>query len=234
METSTNSKVIARANDPLLKQLAEQNQVANPLEVSMELLKVMSSRRSIRSFSTRPVERSVLENAVKVAASAPSGANRQPWYFAIIQNTEIKKQIREAAEKVEFEFYNGKAPQTWLDDLKPFCTNHKKPYLTDASALVAVFSRTCIESEVSAGTPLRTYYPIESTGIATGFLISALHQSGIATLTHTPKPMYFLNQVLGLDKTYRPFMIIVAGYPKEPTQVPDIRRKAFDAVARIF
>lgn len=176
----------------------------------------------------------ILENAVKIAASAPSGANRQPWFFAIIQNVEVRKRIREAAEKVEYEFYNEKAPRTWLEDLKPFGTNHEKSYLTDASALIAVFSRTCIENEGSPETRLRTYYPIESTGIATGFLISALHQSGVATLTHTPKPMFFLNHVIGLDNTYRPFMIIVAGFAKSSTRAPDIRRKPFEAVARIF
>lgn len=234
METRTSVNTHLNAScEPRMKMLADRHQVTNPLEVSTNLLKIMSTRRSIRSFSSRPVAPEILENAVKTAASAPSGANRQPWFFAIIQNAELKKQIREAAEKVELEFYNEKASSTWLEDLKPFGTNHEKAYLTDASALIAVFSRTCIDNESSPDTRLRTYYPIESTGIATGFLISALHQSGIATLTHTPKPMYFLNQILDLDKTYRPFMIIVAGHPKESTQVPDIQRKSFNEIAKI-
>lgn len=235
MEISTKDKNHSSTCDkPRLKTLVARHQVTNPLQVSADLLKLMSTRRSIRSFSTLQIEREVLENAVKVAASAPSGANRQPWYFAIIQNAEIRRQIREAAEKVEFEFYNEKASQTWLEDLKPFGTNHEKPYLTDAAALIAVFSRTCLENEDSPDTRLRTYYPIESTGIATGFLISALHQAGVATLTHTPKPMYFLNQILGLDKTYRPFMIIVAGHANESAQVPDIHRKPLHEVSKHY
>lgn len=235
METRTGINTPLSAScEPRMKTLADRHQVANPLEVSMNLLKIMSTRRSIRSFSSRPVATEILENAVKIAAAAPSGANRQPWFFAIIQNREIKKQIREAAEKVELEFYTEKASSTWLEDLKPFGTNHEKPYLTDASALIAVFSRTCIENESSPDNRLRTYYPLESTGIATGFLISALHQSGIATLTHTPKPMYFLNQILDLDKTYRPFMIIVAGHPKESTQVPDIKKRLYSEISQSF
>lgn len=220
--------------EPRMKTLADRHEVANPLEVSMNLLKIMSTRRSIRSFSSRPVAPEILENAVKIAASAPSGANRQPWFFAIIKNAEMKERIREAAEKVEHEFYHEKAPRTWLEDLKPFGTNHEKAYLKDASALIAVFSRTCLDNDSSPDTRLRTYYPIESTGIATGFLISALHQAGVATLTHTPKPMFFLNHLLGLDNTYRPFMIVVAGYTKTSTKVPDIRRKPFEAVARNY
>ncbi|MBN8540915.1 MAG: nitroreductase family protein [Deltaproteobacteria bacterium] len=220
--------------EPQIMPTTYEHQASSPLEVSHDLLNTMLKRRSIRSFSNRAIELGVFENAVKIAASAPSGANRQAWFFAIIQNPEVKKQIRDAAEKVEFEFYHEKAPATWLEDLKPFGTNHQKPYLTEASTLIAVFSRTCIENREKPDAPLRAYYPIESTGIATGFLISALHQSGIATLTHTPKPMYFLNQVLKLDKTYRPFMIIVAGYPKIPIALPEISRKPFSEVSNFY
>lgn len=210
--------------------LKDRHLVVDPIAASRELLRIMSSRRSIRSFSDRPIEKETLENVVRIASSAPSGANRQPWYFAIVQNQETKEKIRAAAEKVEFDFYTEKATTTWLEDLKPFGTNHLKPYLSVASALIVVFSRTSVEAE-NSGAALRTYYPIESTGIATGFLISALHQAGLATLTHTPKPMFFMNEVLNLDKTFRPYMIVVAGYPNEPVEVPDIRRKAFHEVA---
>lgn len=198
---------------------------------SKNLIQTMTKRRSVRSFSEDPVDIEVIENAVKVAVTAPSGANRQPWYFAIITDREIRQQIRDAAERVEFEFYNGKAGETWLNDLRPFGTNHQKPYLTEASALIAVFSRTSSGSDVAPEKRLKTYYPIESTGIATGFLISALHQSGLATLTHTPKPMFFLNQILNLDKTYRPFMIVVAGHAKPSAALPDIVRKPFQEVS---
>ncbi len=211
-----------------------QHRVIDPVATTADILNRMSTRRSIRSFSNRPVPKEALENAVKTAVSAPSGANRQPWYFAIIQNLEMKNLIRVAAESVEYEFYNNKASATWLDDLKPFGTNYYKPYLTEASALIAVFSRTFVGGDLSPQKPLRSYYPNESTGIATGFLISALHQAGIATLTHTPKPMFFLNQILELDKTYRPFMIVVAGYPKEPLEIRDISKKPFSEVARSY
>lgn len=204
---------------------------SEPKRISRNLIQTMSKRRSVRSFSKDPVDMEVIENAVKVAVTAPSGANRQPWYFAIITDREIRRQIRDAAERVEFDFYNGKAGETWLNDLKPFGTNHLKPYLTEAGALIAVFSRTSSGSDDAPENRLKTYYPIESTGIATGFLISALHQSGLATLTHTPKPMFFLNQILNLDKTYRPFMIIVAGHANASATLPEIGRKPFHEVS---
>lgn len=189
---------------------------------SEEFYNKMSTRRSIRHFSTEPVDKNILINAIRTAGSAPSGANRQPWFFALISSHKKKEKIRQAAELVEYEFYNNKAPQTWLNDLKHLGTNSSKPYLTEASALIAVFSRTNHEAD---GESIRTYYPLESTGIATGFLITALHTAGLATLTHTPKPMFFLNDLLGLDRAYRPFMIVVTGYPKLPIQVPNISRK---------
>jgi iodotyrosine deiodinase len=197
--------------------------VSNPNRASKEFYEKMSNRRSIRHFSSRSIDRNILVNAIKTAGTAPSGANRQPWHFALITNQLIKNKIRQAAELVEHEFYNQKASEEWISALKPFATDSKKTYLNEAPALIAVFSRTFYES--TEGTMQRTYYPLESTGIATGILLTALHNAGLATLTHTPKPMFFLNEVLSLDKTYRPFMIVVTGHAKEPIQVPAIDRK---------
>lgn len=195
----------------------------DPIAVSSEFCEKMAKRRSIRHFTSQPIDREILLNAIRTAGSAPSGANRQPWHFALITSQSIKEQIRYAAEEVEQEFYGHRATQEWISDLKPFGTNSVKPYLSEAPALIAVFSRNLYEN--NEGSMQRTYYPIESTGIATGFLLTALHNAGLATLTHTPKPMFFLNEILELDKTYRPFMIVVTGHPKQPIKVPNITRK---------
>ncbi len=200
----------------------------DPIAVSDEFCEKMAKRRSIRYFSSQPVDRKILLNAIKTAGSAPSGANRQPWHFALITTQSIKDQIRYAAEQVEHEFYGQRATEEWINDLKPFGTNSKKSYLSEAPALIAVFSRNLCENE--KGSLQRTYYPVESTGIATGFLLTALHNAGLATLTHTPKPMFFLNEILKLEKTYRPFMIIVVGQPKQPIEVPNIARKSLHQI----
>ncbi|MBH46883.1 MAG: nitroreductase family protein [Halobacteriovorax sp.] len=184
------------------------------LEASTNFYQSMSMRRSIRNFSRKKVSKKILINAIKTAATAPSGANKQPWHFAIVNKQEIKDEIRRAAEEVERDFYQRRASNIWLEDLKPFKTGPIKPYLSQASSLIVVFTRT-----------EQSYYPIESTGIAVGFLLASLHQSGLATLTHTPKPMTFLNSKLGLDKTYRPYMIIVAGYAQKSIELPLITKK---------
>lgn len=204
----------------------------NFVEISEEFYKKMKTRRSIRNFSSQPIDKEIIYNAIKTAGSAPSGANRQPWFFVLITDQAIKEKIRQAAEQVEREFYNEKAPIEWIKALKPFGTNSIKSYLTEAPALIAIFSRSCSEAE--DGILQRSYYPVESVGIATGFLITALHHAGLATLTHTPKPMSFLNEVLELDKTFRPFMIVVTGYPQIPIQVPDISRKAFKQIFKEY
>ena len=205
---------------------------SNSAVSSENFYKKMSTRRSIRSFSSEMIEKDILINAIKTAASAPSGANRQPWYFALITSQNIKNKIKNAAEAVEHDFYTNKAPKSWLEDLKQFGTNSSKPYLSEAPALIAIFSRSIYFSENNE--PMKTYYPIESTGIATGFLLTALHNAGLATLTHTPKPMLFLNQLLNLDNTYKPFMIVVTGYPKKPISLPVISRKNIDQIMQEF
>ncbi len=202
------------------------------LEKSINFYNEMATRRSIREFSNQSVDSSILINAIKTAATAPSGANKQPWHFALIQQTDIKEKIRTEAESIEEDFYKRRAPKQWLEDLKPFNTNSSKAYLTEASSLIVVFSRTHSEDEL--GLLQKTYYPLESTGIAVGLLLASLHQSGLATLTHTPKPMGFLNQLLDFDKTYKPYMIIVTGHPKLPLNLPNITKKTTDQILTIF
>jgi iodotyrosine deiodinase len=202
--------------------------LAESIRISEDFYLKAQQRRSIRKFSSTPIEREVVINAIRSAGTAPSGANRQPWFFAVITSPSIKRKIREAAESVEREFYNGKAPEEWLRDLKPFGTTHLKPYLTEAPVLIAVFTRN--ETLNENGDSKKTYYPIESTGLAVGILLTSLHNSGLATLTHTPRPMNFLNNVLGLDRSYRPFMIVVAGHPELPVRVPDLTRKPLEEI----
>lgn len=189
-------------------------------------------RRTVRDFSEQPVDRAIIENAVRAAGTAPSGAHKQPWHFAIIANPDVKKIIRIAAEVEEREFYEGKAPQAWLDDLKVFETNAQKPFLETAPYLVAVFlERNTVDAD---GIKHKNYYMPESVGIATGMLLTALHTSGLATLTHTPSPMKFLNEILGRPSNEKPYMLIVTGHPAQEATVPDITRKPFDKIASVF
>jgi len=202
------------------------------LTVSRQFQQTMSRRRSVRSFSDRPVDREVIENAIKTAGSAPSGANKQPWHFAVVESLQTKQLIRKAAEAEEHDFYNGRAPQSWLDDLKVFETDENKPFLEIAPYLIAVFlQRNTVDED---GTKHKNYYMPESVGIATGMLISALHMSGLATLTHTPSPMKFLNEILERPSNEKPYMLIVAGYPEENVTVPDIERKDFSEISSFF
>ncbi|MEO1022297.1 MAG: nitroreductase family protein [Bacteroidota bacterium] len=194
-----------------------------------DFFELMTSRRTVREFSDQPVPRSVIEDCIKTAGRAPNGANKQPWHFAVIESAEAKKTIREAAEEEEREFYHRRAPQDWLDDLKPFATNEHKPFLETAPYLIAIFSQSFGLTE--AGEKEKHYYVKESIGIATGMLITALHYAGLATLTHTPSPMGFLNKLCGRPDSEKPFLLLVVGYPKEGVQVPDIEKKRLDEIA---
>ncbi|MCY4095836.1 MAG: nitroreductase family protein [Gammaproteobacteria bacterium] len=188
----------------------------------------MVQRRTVRAFHERPIPPSVLEDALRVAASAPSGANRQPWRFVVIEDSHIKRRIRVAAEKEEREFYSTRAPDDWLEALEPLGTDANKPFLTEAPVLIAIFlERFGIDCE---GNRVKNYYMTESVGIATGFLISALHHAGLATLTHTPSPMRFLNEILNRPSRERPFLLLVVGYPKDNATVPAIERLPFQTV----
>ena len=186
----------------------------------------MDRRRTVRDFSARPVPRDIIETALKAANTAPSGANLQPWHFAVVSGPDTKRKIREAAELEEREFYEHRASEEWLAALAPLGTDDKKPFLETAPYLIAVFLQKF--GELPDGRKVKHYYPAESTGLATGILITALHRAGLATLTHTPSPMKFLNEILGRPKSERPFLLLVTGYPAEDAEVPDIQRKALD------
>jgi nitroreductase len=175
-------------------------------------------RHTVRQFSDRPVPRPIIETCLRAAGTAPSGANHQPWYFCAIGTAEIKKKVREAAEHEERAFYGGKAGAEWLDALKPLGTDASKPYLETAPWLIAIFAQR--QGGVRAGIQRQNYYVTESVGIATGFLIAALHHAGLATLTHTPKPMNFLNAICNRPDTERPYLLLVAGYPAADASVP--------------
>ncbi len=186
-------------------------------------------RRTVREFSDRPVPREIIEQSLRAAGSAPSGAALQPWHFVVISDPGVKARIRLEAEKEEREFYNGRAPQEWLDALAPLGTDEHKAFLDIAPYLIAIFEKT--HSTLDDGRRVKNYYVGQSTGIACGMLITALHASGLATLTHTPSPMGFLNQILGRPKGERPFLLLVVGYPANGVKVPDIKRKPLDQIA---
>ena len=190
---------------------------------------LIQGRRTVREFSDRTVAREIIELCLLAAGSAPSGAALQPWHFVAVSDTGIKATIRLEAEKEEREFYNGRAPQEWLDALAPLGTDEHKAFLDIAPYLIAIFEK--IHSTLDDGRRVKNYYVGQSTGIACGMLITALHASGLATLTHTPSPMGFLNRILGRPKGERPFLLLVVGYPADGVKVPDIKRKALDKIA---
>ncbi|WP_334050734.1 nitroreductase family protein [Alteromonas gracilis] len=185
---------------------------------SADFLKNMQRRHSIRHFSDRPVDKTIIENCILTAGTAPSGANHQPWHFTAIQSAHVKQQIREQAEAHEQGFYNGRAGQQWLDDLKPLGTDASKPYLETAPWLIAVFSQKF--GETKAGEKSQNYYVHESVGISVGMLITSLHNAGLATLTHTPKPMNFLTEICQRPDNERAYMLIIAGYPAPNATIP--------------
>jgi iodotyrosine deiodinase len=188
----------------------------------------IARRRTTRQFSDRPVARSVIEHCLRAAGSAPSGAHLQPWHFVVVTEPTLKRRIREAAEAAEREFY-ATAPAEWLDALAPLGTDADKPYLESAPYLIAVFAqRHGIDTD---GQPRKHYYVAESVGIATGFLLVALHHAGLATLTHTPSPMGFLNEVLERPAHEKAMMLIVTGYPAADARVPRLSRKPLDEIA---
>ena len=192
----------------------------------------LSTRRTIRNFSDKPVDREVIENCIKTAGTAPSGANMQPWHFVLITDPAIKMQIRIAAEKEEKEFYEKRAPKEWLEALAPLGTDDNKPYLEKAPYLIAIFMQRF--GKLSDGREVKHYYGLESVGIATGMLITAIHNAGLASLTHTPSPMGFLNEILERPKNERPFLLLVIGHPTEGVAVPDIKRKDMSEIMTEF
>ena len=192
----------------------------------------MSSRRTVRHYSTDPVPDALIDEAIAVAGSAPSGANMQPWRFVVVRDPEVKRRIREAAEQEEREFYEKRAPDDWLAALAPLGTDSHKVFLEDAPCLIVVFR---IDYEIAHDADgrehhIKQYYVSESVGIACGFLLAALHVAGLATLTHTPSPMGFLSAILERPKNEKPFLLIPVGYPSPDAVVPSIEKKPFDEI----
>jgi nitroreductase len=202
------------------------------LAASRAFYEAVKTRRSVRDFSDRPVARAVIENALLAAGTAPNGANMQPWYFVAVSQAAMKRRIREAAEVEERAFYERRASEEWLKALAPLGTDHEKPFLEVAPWLIVVFLRKFSRDE--DGRKRKNYYTSESVGIACGFLINALHQAGLATLTHTPSPMKFLNEVLGRPRDERAYMLIVAGHPADDATVPVIGKKSLDEISEFL
>ena len=189
----------------------------------------ISQRRTVRDYSNRSVPRQIIEECLKAAASAPSGANMQPWHFVVVESAKSKSIIRQAAEEEERDFYQRRAPKEWLDALAPLGTDEHKPFLESAPYLIAVFAQSWSLNQ--AGKRVKHYYVPESVGIACGILLTALHHSGLVTLTHTPSPMGFLNDILDRPKNEKPYMLIIAGYPADEVQVPVITKKSIEEFA---
>jgi iodotyrosine deiodinase len=199
---------------------------------SADFLEEMRRRRSVRDFSNRSVPREIIENCIRTAMSAPSGANMQPWHFVVVQDREIKRQIREAAEQVERDFYAGRASDEWLDALAPLGTDEHKPFLEVAPYLIIIFAQ--LHGMDPSGRPIKHYYVNESVGIATGLLIAAVHHAGLASLTHTPAPMKFLNKIFERPSHERPFLILAVGYPAAEARVPRIDKKELTAACQFL
>jgi nitroreductase len=189
----------------------------------------MQRRRTVRHFSDRPVPREVIEECLLTAGCAPNGANLQPWHFVVVRDPKVKHEIRVAAEQEEDEFYNRRAPQEWLDALSVIGTDEYKPFIETAPYLIVIFGKN--HSQLADGRRVKNYYVNESVGIATGFLIVAIHNAGLVSLTHTPSPMGFLNNILEISPDEKPFLILVVGYPAEDAQVPEITKKSLEEIA---
>ena len=191
----------------------------------------MDKRRSLRMFSDKPVPKEVIENLIRTASTAPSGAHQQPWTFCAVSSADIKSKIREAAEKEEYENYHGRMSDRWLKDLEPFGTDHIKPFLEIAPWLIIVMKRSY---EIVDGEKKNNYYATESVGLATGFLLAAIHNAGLVALTHTPSPMNFLSKVLDRPENEKPFLLIPVGYAAASAQVPKLERKTLDQMAVFY
>ena len=197
------------------------------LDRSANLLNAMKTRRSVRDFSSRPVSEEIIHNCIKTAVYAPSGANKQPWHFMIVKDPKIKKEIRIAAETEEKEFYSHRATKEWLEDLNQFGTDWHKPFLETAPYLIVIFKEII---DKHGDESRKNYYVNESVGIAAGFLLTAIHNAGLASLTHTPSPMKFLQEILNRPENERAFLLIPVGYPADEAEVPVINKKPFDEV----
>ncbi len=194
-----------------------------------EFYRDVNRRRTVRDFTDSPLPRELIENCLKAADTAPSGANQHPWHFVVVEDANLKREIRIHAEEEEREFYENRAPQEWLDALAPLGTDAEKPFLETAPCLIVIFAR--VYGVLPEGQKIKHYYVNESVGIASGILITALHHSGLVSLTHTPSPMKFLNGCLKRPENERPFLILVAGLPAGDAKVPDLKRRDLSEIA---
>jgi len=201
------------------------------LQRSKEFYQFMDKRRTVRSISDEPVGKEVIENLIKTASTAPSGAHKQPWTFCAVSSSDIKSKIREAAEKEEYDSYHGRMSERWLKDLAPIGTDWNKEFLTKAPWLIVVFKKVY---ENTDGEKANNYYVNESVGIACGMLITAIHNAGLVTLTHTPSPMNFLTSILNRPENERPFLLLPVGYPEAETFVPDLKRKGLEDISVFY
>jgi iodotyrosine deiodinase len=200
---------------------------AEMLQRSREFYQFLNKRRTVRDFSDKPIPEEVIHNIILTASTAPSGAHKQPWTFCLVSNPDIKKAIREAAEKEEYLNYHGRMTEDWIEDLRPFGTNWEKPFLETAPYLIVVFKKAY---DVVDGEQRKNYYVTESVGLAAGFLLTAIHFAGLVALTHTPSPMNFLQEILKRPENERPFLLIPIGYPADEAEVPDIARKTIEDI----
>ncbi len=198
---------------------------------SQDFYHFMDKRRSLREFSDKEVPMKVIENIIRTASTAPSGAHKQPWTFCVVSSPQLKKEIRAAAEKEEYLSYNGRMTEEWLNDLSVFGTDWHKPFIETVPYLIVVFKKSY---DLVDGERRKNYYVNESVGLATGFLITAIHQAGLVTLTHTPSPMSFLQKILKRPENEKPFLLLPVGYPKAGAKVPDLTRKSLDEVMVVF
>ena len=203
----------------------------NMIKHSENFLAMLGSRRTVRDFSDKSIPIEVVENAIRVAASAPSGANKQPWHFVVVKDQSIKKKIRVAAEHEEREFYDHRAPDYWLEDLNQFKTDWNKPFLEKAPVLIAVFRQSYADL---GSKKKKNYYVSESVGIACGVLLTAIHNAGLVALTHTPSPMGFLEKILNRPKNEKAFLLIPVGYPDEGARVPNLKKKTYKEIATVL
>ena len=230
MKNSSNSN--SAAEIPSIPLDYQEYPVEEVQQRALEYYKNMKRRRTVRDFSALHVPLDIIQNCLRTADTAPNGANQHPWHFVVVSDPEIKHQIRKAAEKEEKDFYRSRASNEWLEVLAPLGTDEHKPFLETAPYLIAIFAK--VHGIDEHGKRVKHYYVNESVGIATGLLISAIHHAGLASLTHTPSPMRFLNKILQRPEQERPFLLLVVGYPEKYATVPDIQRKSLPEISTYF
>jgi len=230
MKNSSNSN--SPAEIPTIPLDYQEFPVEEVQQRALEYYENMKRRRTVRDFSARHVPLDIIENCIRTADTAPNGANLHPWHFVVVSDQEIKSEIRQAAEKEEQDFYKSRASREWLEVLAPLGTDEHKPFLETAPYLIAIFAK--VHGIDEQGKRVKHYYVNESVGIATGLLISAIHQAGLASLTHTPSPMRFLNKILQRPEQERPFLLLVVGYPEKDAKVPDIQRKSLPEITTYY